>query len=82
MATLDSVQKLLADKFELKPEQLQPDSELDKLGLDSLSIIEFMFTVEDQFKIKMPDERFEIKTVNDIATIVDRLVAEQHGKAS
>ena len=53
MATLDSIQKLLADKFDLKPEQLRPESELDKLGLDSLSIIEFMFNVEDEFKIKL-----------------------------
>ena len=80
MATLDAVQQLLAEKFELKPEQLQPESELDKLGLDSLSIIEFMFNIEDEFKIKLPDERVEIKTVQDIVAIVDKLVAEQHPK--
>jgi len=81
MNTLESVQRLLAEKFELKAEQLQPDSELDKLGLDSLSIIEFMFNVEDEFKIKVPDQRVEIKTVQDIVAIVDKLVAEQHASA-
>ena len=82
MTTLESVQTLLAQKFDLKPEQLHPESELDKLGLDSLSIIEFMFNVEDEFKIKLPDERVEIKTVQDVVAIVDKLVAEQHGKGS
>ncbi|HTP94407.1 MAG TPA: phosphopantetheine-binding protein [Burkholderiales bacterium] len=81
MNTLESVQRLLAEKFELKAEQVQPDSELDKLGLDSLSIIEFMFNVEDEFKIKVPDQRVEIKTVQDIVAIVDKLVAEQHASA-
>ncbi|MEO8137570.1 MAG: phosphopantetheine-binding protein [Betaproteobacteria bacterium] len=82
MTTLESLQKLLAEKFDLPASQLQPESELDKIGLDSLAIIEFMFTIEDEFKIKMPDERVEIKTVQDIVAVVDRLVAEQDGKAA
>ena len=76
------MQGLLAEKFDLQVSQLQPQSELDKIGLDSLGVIEFMFMVEDEFRIKLPDERVEIKTVQDIVTVVDRLVAEQGGKAS
>lgn len=82
MTTLESMQRLLVEKFDLQVSQLQPESELDKIGLDSLAIIEFMFMLEDEFKIKMPDERVEIKTVQDIITVVDRLVAEQGGKSS
>ena len=82
MTTLESLQKLLAEKFDLSASQLQPQSELDKIGLDSLAIIEFMFTIEDEFKIKMPDERVEIKTVQDIVAVVDKLVAEQGGNAA
>ena len=68
---------MMAEQFELKEENLEPNTQLESLGLDSLSVIEFMFNVEDEFKIKMPDERVEIKTVQDIVSIVDRLVAEQ-----
>ena len=82
MTTLERIQNLLAQKFELKPEQLQPESQLDGLGLDSLAIIEFMFNVEDEFRIKMPDARVEIKTVQDIVTVVDDLVAAQGGSAA
>ena len=57
---------------------LQPERSLETLGLDSLSVIEFMFVLEDEFKIKLSDERIEIKTINDIVTLVDKLVAEQH----
>ncbi|MBY0578155.1 MAG: acyl carrier protein [Burkholderiales bacterium] len=57
---------------------LQPERSLETLGLDSLSVIEFMFVLEDEFKIKLSDERVEIKTIQDIVLIVDKLVAEQH----
>ena len=81
MTTLERIQKLLADKFELKPDQLQPDSQLEGLGLDSLAVIELMFNVEDEFRIKMPEERVEIKTVQDIVTVVESLALKQHGTA-
>lgn len=77
MSTLQTIQRMMAEQFELKEEVLVPDAQLEALGLDSLSVIEFMFSIEDEFNIKLPDERVEIKTVQNIADIVDRLVAEQ-----
>jgi len=68
---------MMVEQFDLKPEVLTPEAQLENLGVDSLSVIEFMFSIEDEFKIKLPDERVEIKTVQDIATIVDRIVAKQ-----
>jgi len=77
MGTLQTIQRMMVEQFELKAEDLKPDAELEALGLDSLSVIEFMFNIEDEFHIKLPDERVEIKTIQDIAGIVERLVAEQ-----
>jgi acyl carrier protein len=77
MSSLVAIQRMMAEQFDLKPEVLTPEAQLEGLGVDSLSVIEFMFSIEDEFKIKLPDERVEIRTVQDIATIVDRLVAEQ-----
>ena len=77
MSTLQTIQRMMMEQFDLKEEALTPDAQLEALGLDSLSVIEFMFNIEDEFKIKLPDERVEIKTIQDIATIVDRLVTEQ-----
>jgi acyl carrier protein len=77
MSTLQTIQRMMAEQFELKEEVLTPDAQLESLGLDSLSVIEFMFNIEDEFKIKLPDERVELKTIQDIANVVDRLVAEQ-----
>ena len=71
----------MAEQFELNIEDIKPDSALESQGLDSLSIIEFMFNLEDVFKINLPDERMELKTVQDIANYIDKLIANQNSQA-
>ncbi|MDD4927839.1 MAG: phosphopantetheine-binding protein [Gallionella sp.] len=68
---------MMVEQFDLKIENLTPDATLESLGLDSLSVIEFMFNIEDEFKIKLPDERVEIKTLQDVINLVDSIVAEK-----
>jgi acyl carrier protein len=83
MSTLQTIQRMIAEQFELKLDDLVPDATLESLGLDSLSVIEFMFNIEDEFKIKLSNELLEhIKTLQDVVDIIDKQVAEQHGKAA
>lgn len=77
MSSLLTIQRMMVDQFDLKLEDLKPDTQLESLGLDSLSVIEFMFNLEDELKIKLPDERVELKTIQDVVQIVDKIVAEQ-----
>lgn len=77
MSSLQTIQRMMVEQLDLKLEDLTPDAQLESLGLDSLSVIEFMFNLEDEFKIKLTDERAEIKTIQDVANIVDKVVAEQ-----
>lgn len=72
---------MMVEQFDLKLEDLTPDAELESLGIDSLSVIEFMFNLEDELKIKLSDERLELKTIQDVANAVDKLAAEQKGSA-
>ncbi|MEQ1555242.1 MAG: phosphopantetheine-binding protein [Gallionella sp.] len=81
MSSLATIQRMMVEQFDLKLEQLTPSAELASLGVDSLSIVEFMFNLEDELSIKFGDERVDLKTVQDVANIVDQLVAAQHGKA-
>lgn len=81
MSSLQTIQRMMVEQFDLKLENLHPDAQLESLGLDSLSVIEFMFNLEDELKIKLPDERVEIKTIQDVANIVDKIIAEQKGSA-
>lgn len=80
-ATLQKVQKIFASKFSLAEERVRPEASLESLGLDSLDAIEVMFDIEDEFQIRIPQDRREnevkINTVQDILDVIDRLVAEQ-----
>ena len=77
MSSLATIQRMMVEQFDLKIEDLTPEATLESLGLDSLSVIEFMFNLEDELNIKMSDERVEIKTLQDVTTLVDKLIAEQ-----
>jgi acyl carrier protein len=66
MNTLAMIQRLMVEQFELKIEDLGPEARLEDLGLDSLSVIEFMFKLEDELNIKLSDEQVELKTIQDI----------------
>ncbi len=58
----------------LMAEQLvvAPESNLaDDLGMDSMGAVEFVNTVEDEYKISInEDEMQSIKTVNDAVTLI------------
>ena len=78
--TFERIRKLMAEKFGLEESSLTREATLETLGLDSLSVIELMFSIEDAFDIKLPDEPVPLKTLQDVVDTVDRLIAEQHGK--
>ena len=82
MTTLQSLQAILKANFDLTPEVLQPSANLEDLAIDSLSVIEVMFAIEDEFKITVPSKggklQAEIRTIGDLVAFVDHLIAEQH----
>jgi len=86
MSTFERLQGLLTRDFDLAPQRLQPDATLESLEIDSLRMIEILFTVEDEFKIAVPAEhnelRTRLKTLADLAAYVDELVAAQTAGAA
>ncbi len=81
-SSLPVIQTMLMEEFGLTAEQVQPESELSALGVDSLATVEFMFMLEDKFKLKMTGEPLPIKTVGEIAREVDRMLAGQSPEGS
>ena len=77
MSTLERLKKLFINKFDFNVEELKPTTTLELLGLDSLDKIEFMFDIENEFKIKIPDEEFKVVTIQDMVDAIDRFVYEQ-----
>jgi acyl carrier protein len=57
---------------------LQLSEPLDKLGLDSMQVVELIFDIEEKFDINLPVNAnldIESKTVGDLIQAVDQLVA-------
>ena len=74
---LATVQEIVAEELDIVIAELRPDRPLEELGVDSLGIIEVMFKLEETFDVRMGDERVPIKTVQDIANNVDKLIRER-----
>ena len=56
MSTLDTLQDILVRDYGLPRERLSADARLDTLGMDSLSLLELMFKIEDGFHVKIPGD--------------------------
>ena len=84
MSTLERLQALLERDFQLAPPALVAEATLESLDIDSLRMIEILFSIEDEFKIAIPAEQAQIrervKTLGDLAGYIDEIVASP-GKA-
>ena len=84
-STLAALREILVANFPLQPDALGRDAKLDELDIDSLSVVEVLFAVEDRFGITIPSDsgtqRNTLKTVGDLADYVDGLIVAQKGGA-
>lgn len=74
MTSFPTVAKLLAERLEVDVNTIHPDTQLESLGADSLTVVELMFDLEDEFHVSLGDERPSLVVVQDIADNIDRLV--------
>ena len=71
---------LLKNKFGVSVENITPSTTLNALGLDSLSLMEFVFAAEDSFYIRIPEEELDPRQIatslGDVAKIIEKMVAK------
>ena len=65
---------LFAETFGIAEEKLLPGATLESLGLDSLAVIEFLFQIEDQFHIQIPDQANPPRTLDEMAQLIEPLM--------
>ncbi len=75
MNSFPTVAKLLAKSLDVAEESIQPQTELEALGADSLTVIELIFDLEEAFGIQVGDERPKLVVVQDIADQIDTYLA-------
>jgi acyl carrier protein len=61
------VRKITADQLGIDEKEIKPESKFqDDLGADSLDLVELVMTMEEEFKIEIPDEEAQkITTVGE-----------------
>ena len=74
MSAYSYLAEVLVDKYDVDKVKIRPEATLTDLGLDSLMVVEFLFDVEDEFNIEVPDDRAEFETLNEAATLIDELI--------
>ena len=78
--TFDGIRAIIVRDFDLPAERLQRDTLLEDIELDSLSITELVFSIEDEFKVTAENTIPAFKTLGEIADYVARLIAERDSK--
>lgn len=77
--TRDKLAALLQRDFEIAPEKLVPEATLESLEIDSLRMIEILFSIEEEFGISVPGDagelRARVKTFGDLADFIDSIPA-------
>ena len=74
MSTLDRLTHLIHDKFGVEPATIDPDAPFASYNLDSLTVAELMFEIDDAFHVTVPDEAATtVTTLRQLATLIDGL---------
>lgn len=85
-AVQNKVIEILAEQAVLEPSDVSMDQTLDDLGIESLALVETIFSIEEAFDIEVPfnannpgQSEFDIASVSSIVAAVKKLVTEQRG---
>ena len=72
---------ILAEQALLSPKDISEDSSLDSMGIDSLGLVEIIFSIEEAFNITIPfnandpkNNFFDISSVESIVKAVEQII--------
>ena len=79
MGSHAQIVELLVEKYGVDASKVSADATMADLGLDSLSVAELVFDIEDLFSIQVDTEDAEFKTFGDAVALVDRYLQAKGG---
>ena len=74
MKSYEFLVKLLVEEFGVNATELVPEASPTGLGLDSLSTMEMVRELEDEFGIKFSTEQVNFSTLGEAAALADELI--------
>jgi acyl carrier protein len=76
MTTATRLIGIIEHQFGIKPEAIDPDAPFASYKVDSLTLAELLFAIEDDFKVTVPDEvATSVHTLNQLAAALDAVIA-------
>lgn len=69
----EKIRDLLAEQLDIPADSITPESDIiDDLEADSLTVLDMVMTLEDEFDIEIPDEDMEkLRTVGSVVSYVE-----------
>jgi acyl carrier protein len=84
-STFEQLQALLVQRFDADAARITPDVAVTDMGLDSLTLMEFIFAAEDHFALRLPEEKLDPRqaglTLAEVATAIDQELAQKQAGA-
>lgn len=84
MSIKDQVISIIAEQALLEPSDVKLEHTLADLGIDSMGVVESIFSIEEEFDVSVPfnantpeESDFDISTVASIVAGIERLKDEQ-----
>ena len=68
--TFEKVKEIIVEQLSLEESEVNEDTSFEKLGLDSLDIVELLMAIEEEFGIEVKAEEAG-KTVGDLVNYID-----------
>ena len=76
MNTIDSLRQLIHRQFEIDPAVMDSDAPFAQYQVDSLTVAELLFAIEDEFHVTVPDSALgSIANQRELAQMLDELIA-------
>ena len=71
----EKIKEILSNQFSVDEETIDTTTKMvEDLGADSLDVVDLLMTIEDEFKVDIPDDDIEgIKTVGDLVEYLQSL---------
>lgn len=69
---LELIRDYLERRLDTPPENLTLASRFDEIGIDSMSLLELMFELEDKYDISLPDDVPTPETVAELVELVQK----------
>ena len=69
----EKIRDLLTEQLDIPADSITPESDIiDDLEADSLTVLDMVMTLEDEFDIEIPDEDVEkLRTVGSVVSYIE-----------